>query len=133
MAVKLFDSQEPLTCAHCGKNLFEEPGIVVFIENEFGDYTDVYTCCKGRCDEVLQKRIGENESDGWKDVTDFMNPLIFLKEWMAVMNNIYEGKKFEAAAYEKFKDILIAAAPYVLRQPTDGEKRSYQTDMMIPF
>jgi hypothetical protein len=135
--VKLYSNLKPLTCAHCGKDLLEEPNlsIIVFVEDRnSGNYTDIYTCCKRECDRALEKaRVGKNQSDGWKDITEFMNPVLFLKHWMAVMNNIYDGIKFTKVAYENYKDIILATAPYVMREQTEAEKERVAIDSMIPF
>ena len=67
MPVKLFNRQEPLTCAHCGINLFNLPNlsIAVFVEDRHsGEVTDVYTCCKGQCDKILKTtRVGTTQYD----------------------------------------------------------------------
>ena len=44
---------EGLICANCSKDLFEDPksSIAVFLQNENGDFVEIYTCCKGECDE----------------------------------------------------------------------------------
>jgi hypothetical protein len=135
--VKLFEEHKPLTCAYCGKDLFKDPSmsIVVFISNVDTDETiDIYTCCKGECDERMKRlRRPKGFIDGWRDLSDFMNPILFLTQTMAIINNLYEGASFRKNAIESYKNILLSTAPYVMRQPTEEEERKAINASMLPF
>jgi len=136
-SVKIFENQKPLICAHCGKNLFDEPGlsIIVFAKNNADEYSDIYTCCKGECDKILRRTRIESaglSENGWKDISEYMVPYTFLKNWMALMNNTYDGEKFTQPAYETFKDIILATAPYVMRPQTKAEEKTIELQRMIP-
>lgn len=62
-----------------------------------------------------------------------MNPVLFLKHWMAVMNNIYDGRKITKSAYEEYKNIILSSTSYVMRQPTEGEFKDAGMDEILPF
>ena len=126
-----------LKCAHCGKNLFEDIGmsIVVLVEDiKNNKITDIYTCCKGKCDDILQEnRVAGNGSDGWKELSEFTNPFLFLKHIMAIMNNMHDGVEISKTAFESYKEIVLATAQYVMRDLTPSEKESVRIESMLPF
>lgn len=133
----MYENQEALVCANCGKNLFEdiEMSIVVFVrDRNTGDIVDIYTCCKGECDKILKnaraRRIGV---DGWKDLSDFVNPTLFLKHIMSMMNNMHEGVKIKDEAFENYKNLILSVAPYVMREPSEKEKKEAIYDNMYSF
>ena len=135
--VKLFNDQKSLRCTHCEKDLFESPGksIIVFIEGVgTKEIIDIYPCCKGECDEVLRRnRQQDGYIDGWKDLTDYMNPVLYLKQVMAIINKMHGGTKLADNAIEEYKNILLSVAPYVMREPTDKEKKQVVDDAMYSF
>jgi hypothetical protein len=90
----------------------------------------VIPSCKGRCDDAL---ISETKgSDGWKDVSDFTNPLLFMQNSMAFIDNVKEGK-FSDEAFEAYKKVLLTGYQYVLREPTDKDWHDCNMDRMMPF
>lgn len=73
-----------LYCASCGIDLLKSHnGIVVLLE----DYTvheiiHVYWCCKGICDQKLQRKHNrENLIDLWDDIEDLRIPMGFMR-WL---------------------------------------------------
>ncbi|QNU66723.1 hypothetical protein EHE19_018080 [Ruminiclostridium herbifermentans] len=137
MPAKLYSEDLILKCAHCGKNLFENIGmsIVVLVQDmQNNKISDIYTCCKGNCDDILQKhRVTGSGSDGWKELSEFTNPFLFLKHVMAIMNNMHDGIEISQTAFESYKEIVLATAQYVMRDLTTGEKESVRIDSMLPF
>lgn len=127
---------EGLICANCSKDLFENPelSIVVFFKNKNGDFVDVYTCCKGECDKkLLQTRRKADYTDGWKDISEFINPVLYLKQTMAFINNLQDGTKFTEEAFEKHKNILISCSPYVMRNPSKEEDETVANLLSMPW
>lgn len=135
--VKLYENQKPVICAHCGENLLEKPemSIVVFVQDLAADrILDIYTCCKGECDHTLRKeRVCKNSSDGWKELTEFTNPLLFLKHILAVMNNMHGELKINDEAFENYKQLILSMAPYVMRETKEKELESAINDAIFPF
>jgi hypothetical protein len=122
--IELFNKPAELICEVCGKDLFKEPedSLIIFYKKN-NTYTKVYSSCKGECDRKLRD-INEMNSS-WLDLTDFMNPFSYLKKVMGLINNLNNGIKYEDAAIESYKHILIVTYQYVIRQYTEDEKKSF--------
>ena len=124
----IFNNYEPLICAHCGKDVLlnKIPANIVFIENYSTSETiDVYVCCKNKCDDILlNTKRPEGFIDKWEDLNDLRIPHIFMKNIMALINNLYSGdEKYTQEALEKYKIIILRLSQFVLREQTDEEKR----------
>lgn len=134
--VSLFNNQSVLECENCGKDLFENPSMSIVVFDKKEDViSNIHTCCKGECDRVLkaEKRSEGYTDGGWKDITDFMNPILYLKQIMAMMNSMQSQFTLTDDAMEKYKDILLATAPYVMREPAEKEKETAISDSMYSF
>ena len=135
-ASNIFDEIEPIKCAVCGKNLLDDIGMsmVQIRTNNNDKITGFIPCCKGECDEKLKRSMKKNEYDGWKDVKEFVNPFLFIKHMMSVMNSMFDGEGFaNKEAFEVYKDFVINCYPYVTRDLTDAEKKEVEYDAMSPF
>lgn len=133
---KVFYNSETVKCVNCGKDLFKDTSLsmVQFVTNNKDMITRVVPCCKGECDKRLRRLLNRDEIDGWRDFGDFINPYIFLKHIMSVMNCMYEDKGFEnKEAFENYKNLVIRCYPYVSRNMTEKEIESARIDEMIPF
>lgn len=134
----VFQKEKIIKCDYCGKNLLNDAplSMIQIITNSTDNkILRIHTCCKGNCDRVLLKKLKHNESDGWKDLTDFLNPHLYLKNIMAMLNNMYEEMQFEnLEAFEKYKELLINCYPYVSRNLSEKElseaKISYELDYL---
>lgn len=127
---------EPLMCDVCGKDLFKDPGmsIIVFIEDmDRNAINDIKFCCKGNCDRKLKASIKKGELDGWKELSEFINPYLYLKNIMAVLNRTHEGLIIEDLAYEKYKDLILNCYPYICRNLEPNELRAAENAEMFPF
>lgn len=125
-----------LICANCSKDLFENPelSIAVILRNKNGDFMDVYTCCKGECDKkLLLTRRKKDYTDGWQDITDFMNPVLYLKQTMTFINKLQDGTKFTEEAFEQYKNILLQCSPYVMRNPSKTEEQKVENWLSMPW
>jgi len=132
----IFNKSEKLECSCCGKDLFEDikSSMVIIATDNENNIVSVKPCCKGKCDKAIISNLPKNSDDGWKELYTFVNPYLYLKHTMAMFNKMYEGKKFmNEESFENYKQILLCAAPYVMRDLTNGEKESASLDDMIPF
>lgn len=128
---------EPLICDVCGKNLFDDPNmsIIVFIEDvDTKTFEDIKVCCKGQCDRILKSRRPKGYTDGWREVSELINPYLLIKNIMSVLNNMQSGSmKFNEEAFKKYKDIVLKCYPYVCRDLEPKEFSAVETDSMFPF
>lgn len=132
----IFDKETELHCAYCGKNLLENINLsmVIIATDNSDNIVKVIPCCKKDCDHKLTRDLPTDVSDGWEELSIFTNPYLYLKHIMAMLNNMYDGAKFlNEEAFENYKEILLAMAPYVMRDMTDGEISSAKLDDSLQF
>lgn len=133
----VFEKEEKVLCENCGKDLMLDPEMsMVQIVDDMTTkkITRIVPCCKGECDNLLKLRLEENESDGWKDLSEFINPILYLKHIMSVLNNMYDGIGFaNEEAFEEYKSLVIRCYPYVTRDMTEEEIKSCEMSFMFPF
>jgi len=133
----VFDDSEDIRCCVCGKNLMGDvdASMVNIIQNtSTGKIISVCPCCKGMCDQKIEYSVKENELSGWKDLSTFTNPYLYLKHIMSVMNSMNCGEGFEnETAFKAYKDLLIKMYPYVTRNMDSNEEREVELDNMMPF
>ncbi|GED59196.1 hypothetical protein ABER61_25220 [Brevibacillus formosus] len=127
--LNLYGNEKTIVCENCGKDIIKGsedkgPGIIIILENNQDVITKVIPSCKGQCDDILQQKHGYG---GWKDITDFTNPLLFMQNTMAIMNNLHESNISEDA-FTKYKEILLTGFQYVLREPTDDDWHEFNMD-----
>ena len=130
---------EPLLCEYCGEDLLQEHlhdynATIVFIKNTTtNEYVDIFACCKGHCDDVLMRtRRPRGCVDEWKDISDWIIPLQYLKQEMAIFNQLYTGVKFSEDAFEKLKQIVICLSQFALRMEDDEQKQRSIDLSMLP-
>ena len=135
MPVKLYENDVKVYCAYCGKDVFENPkmSIMVMVKDlNTNSIIDVYACCKGKCDNILKlSRVKEKGVDGWKDIAAFHNPLTFLRQMFGIMNQLQKGVKIDEEAFKNYKELLLAGAQYVMRDPTEKKKKEAILDSMV--
>ncbi len=135
-ASNIFDKIEPVKCVLCGKNLINDIGLsmVQIRTDDSGKITKVIPCCKGECDRKLKSDMDNNEHDGWKDLSEFTNPFLFMKHIMSVINSMYDKEGFaNKEAFETYKELVLNCYPYVTRNLTDTEAQTAKYDAMLPF
>lgn len=131
---KLHKKRSPLKCENCGKNIFgKKVGIWVGLtlrgkskeKNGKTQTHDAYFSCKGKCDYILKHKYHAQGYDdrGWLEVSHFKSPIGFLYEVFDYLDRM-EFYDTHPAAQEKFKRVLLEAAPFVMREPTDHEESS---------
>lgn len=131
----VFSNPEPIKCKCCGKDLTIDPemSMIQIITNKNNQIVRFTPCCKGQCDHRLQGDIDrEKEYDGWQDLTNFLNPYLFIKHVMGIMNSMYEEKGFESSeAFEQYKDLIIKCYPYVTRDMDKKDLEEVRRDNMM--
>lgn len=128
------DEYEPLNCKLCGKDLlmalFDGHGANINHvckwdhEKDINYIQDVYCCCAYKCDETLDCRvIKAGLGTEWREISDLIIPMEFLRYLHATMNRIRDGHDvYTDEAYKKQKAILTALAQKVLRATTERER-----------
>lgn len=139
---KLFSEDPELSCAYCGKSLFQPKanGIVVIWtrtgrkEERSNERTErVYWCCKGNCDAMLSRRYGgDGITDGWEDISDLIIPVIYIRWVMTTLNEFHRGMTYSDEALEGMKTLLVHLFPLISRELTTEEKERVRTLSMIP-
>ncbi len=133
----VYSNPNSIKCGVCGKELMDNPSMsmINIIENMKTDkITKVIPCCKGVCDRKVQMAIKEDEVSGWKDITEFSNPYLYITNVMAVLNNMYDGKGFEnKEAFEDYKSLLVKMYPYITRDMTEEELQEAILDSELPI
>lgn len=139
----IFSEYEPLNCEICDRDVllesFTKPysAIVVHAQKEGEEYPSpidsVHVCCKGGCDEKLQKQlIIQGYATQWEDIGDLLNPLFFMKNMMTYMNQLYAGKwKYSKEAHDAMKCIYLRLAQRTLRELSREDKKRVSDLAMI--
>ena len=109
-------------------------------ENDERDerYVDVHFACKGRCDRILESKMRLRHKalgfiyDGWDDIPDLGIPTVFITKVMALLNGLARGDRYEPAAFDKVKHLLLATFPLVSRHLNDTDRRELARLRSIP-
>lgn len=140
------DKYKPLICDHCGKDLLlslfkeEYKALIAFVKHYDKDKNiecieDVYCACKGDCDKALNERAkAQGYITGWRDLSDLVIPMEFLRFVFAIMNRLRDSHDIYAdVAYKKLKYIIIALSQKVLRFTTQEERNRVLELLQMPF
>jgi hypothetical protein len=140
----VFSQPEPLVCEVCGTNLLlpKPSGIFVLWQKYDGsshhheEFVDVHWCCKGNCDQVLERRMynkhGSDILDTWEDIPDMCVPLVYLKRLMGLFNGFQDKDKWSPDAFKKLKTLLVAIYPHIVRDASPDEMERIQELSSIP-
>jgi hypothetical protein len=103
-------------CLNCGQDIIDNDGIIVFVKGiQPGKITDVYPCCKGPCEQILNKsRVGQDEIDFSIELSDITTPDKFYAYVTGFMDRLYEGLKMDDRAYRKLRTMMDSTAQRVL-------------------
>jgi hypothetical protein len=131
----LLGSYQPLPCDVCGKDLLKatltenSSGMITFgsrIEEDQDEQVveRVAFVCKGECGEKMErKNFLLGLSEGWDDISDYCNPLIFIRRVTGYINEMRSGStKYSQAAHDRMIDFYMAMSQRTLRQ-TNAEDR----------
>lgn len=132
--VKIFSDTPQLKCSHCGKNLLNDPKNGNFIVFEKGeDLQCIRYACKEHDKQVTDAAKKEGLKDaGWDDIDDLLIPTIWLKKFMAFINEMRE--KNENISDQYFGDVkmmFINTFPYVARNMTKNEFEKFGKLMQL--
>jgi hypothetical protein len=132
----LFFAKPELSCKYCAKDLlFPEPnGIVVMWSSLSPDRVeDVYWCCKGACDQMLNRQHWKKGlSDSWEDVPDLIAPMAYIRLVLTTLNGLNNHVSYAERAVNQTKELLFNLFPLVCRQMTEAEKRHIQGLQLLP-
>ena len=133
----VYSSNTEIKCSICGKDLMEQPemSLVNIIQNlDTNKIVSVKPCCKGKCDQIIEGTAKRRELSGWKDLTDFMNPYLYMQHIMSVMNSMQKAEGFENQdAYEEYKNLLLNMYPYITRNLSEEEKEEAIMSNAFPY
>lgn len=122
----------PLECEICGKDLLKQSvrngklGLISFATKDEVVHS-VHFVCKGECDRKLSTRLTRlGYVDGWDDIDDYCNPLIFFRRltgYMAELRN--NPTAYSDKAHSSMVDLYLAVSQRTLRQTNDEDREEY--------
>ena len=123
----------PLECEVCGKDLLKtsvtqrKRGAILFAQDGDGVTQSVYFVCKGECDQRVTARINRlNLIEGWDDIDDYFNPLIFFRRVTGYLNEMRKRPTaYSEAAHGKMIELYLAASQRTLRQMSQEDREEY--------
>ena len=118
----VFSNDEIIRCTVCGKDLMDDikMSMVQIITDENDKIVRVIPCCKGKCDQILQDEIKESEGNGFRDLSTFINPYLYINNIMQMMDRMFEGKGFaNQEAFNAYSDLILNCYQYVSRNLSD--------------
>lgn len=136
----LFSEKPTLVCFNCRTSLLlpKPHGIVVIWSSDEAQTRrqrteHLYWCCKGNCDEVLQKHFRQDGlNDGWEDIPDLIIPMTFIRWILVSFNEFHRGMTYSDDALKNAKDLMLNIFPLVSREMTEEEKDRIKKLMTFP-
>jgi hypothetical protein len=133
---RLFGSIVNLTCDVCGADILtrsvaDSANAVIVWEtslNSFPKYRDLHVCCKGRCDQEMERRAERRGyTTQWEDIEDLLNPILFLKNTLSYMNMLRaDSAQFSDEAHRRMMRIYMSVAQRTLREITDEDLERFK-------
>ena len=122
----------PLECDVCGKDLLrrsirnQKLSLISFAEKDDVIH-EVHFVCKGPCDERISNGIYRRGFvQGWDDIDDYCNPLIYLRRLTGHMAALREDPKaYSDKAHARMVDLYLAVSQRALRQTNEEDRREY--------
>lgn len=139
----LLGRYEPLPCDVCGKDLLKvstgsgSSGLILYAAPlatpGVGHVERVELVCRGECDRTMQDRLGRQKLfTGWGELSDFCNPLIFIRKLIGVVSGIRNGRNtFSDAAYDKLVRVYLAFSQRTLRQTSEEDRAQLRQAVAI--
>lgn len=134
---------EPLPCDVCGRDLLRasvverDGGVILFGYPRDASSTEpverVEFACRGECDRRMEARLAQQGMfAGWDDISDYCNPLIFIRRLTGHMSGVRSGRNtYSDAAHEKLIKFYLALSQRTLRQTTDEDLKQLRRVMTI--
>ncbi|HHD2754363.1 TPA: hypothetical protein ACOTG0_003217 [Clostridium perfringens] len=132
----IFSNNEIIKCIVCGKNLMDDikMSMVQIITDENNQIIRVLPCCKGECDHILQDEIKDYEGNGFRDLSTFVNPYLYIKNLVQMMDRMFEGKGFaNQQAFDTYSDLILNCYQYVSRNLSEEEKEVAKRTTLLPL
>ncbi len=132
---QLHFKEEVLACEYCSKDLLQEENIglsmlVLWEDKETLTTDTVYWCCKGRCDDMLQKRYRKpGNNDLWDELVEYTNPTHYIVMLVNYLDSVNKNRHFTAEALAKFRKFLILMFHQVARELTPKEAEIVKLEM----
>lgn len=139
----LVGKYQALPCEMCGKDLLKSSvkrdtlGNITFATRLGGKDTNViesvHFVCKGACDRDLEdKLLQKGLITGWDDISDYCNPLIFIRRTTGYMNQMRnDPASYSKAAHDRLIEFYITVSQRTLRQTTDEDRQTLMEAMKI--
>lgn len=141
----LLGKYDPLHCDVCGKDLLKasvtgkQRGNITFAtrltDAAKGGTTveSVHWVCKGACDESLDHSLNHKGLiTGWDDITDYCNPLIFMRRLTGYINQMRnEPTSYSQAAHDRLVGFYITMSQRTLRQSSAEDRDALRQVMEI--
>lgn len=110
------DETTELKCSVCGKDVVDKPEeIVFFLQQEGNSVIDIVLACEESCTDLI-------DTDECLLLYDLTNPYLYFNNIMVTLDLIHKRNvTFTDAAFEKYRDLIMAMAPYVFRDMSEDE------------
>ncbi|QQF06228.1 restriction endonuclease [Sinorhizobium meliloti] len=135
----LLGKYQPLECEICGTDLLkrsvkgENLGVMVFGHSAHNKVETLHFVCRDECDRKMSARVqAQGLTDGWNDISDFCNPLIYLRHMIAFVNETRkDSSRYSEAAHSRMLDLFLAVSQRTLRQTNVEDRQAYfDADML---
>ncbi|CCM79735.1 hypothetical protein AS026_05215 [Rhizobium altiplani] len=85
------------------------------------------------CDQTISARVrAQGLTDGWNDISDFCNPLIYLRHLIAFVNETRETPdRYSEQAHDRMLDLFLTVSQRTLRQTNAEDRQAYFDADMI--
>ena len=128
----IVDEYVPLKCEVCDKDLLKEStrnsklGLIIFAEKDDVIHS-VHFACKGSCDSEISARLKhQGFVDRWCDITNYYNPLIFLRKLIGYMDGLRNNPGgYSDKAHDRMVDLYLGVSQRVLRQPNVEDREEF--------
>ncbi|MCZ0952174.1 MAG: hypothetical protein OXQ89_22850 [Rhodospirillaceae bacterium] len=122
----------PLNCDVCGEDLLrlstrnDKLSLISFAHLD-DIVHDVHFVCKGQCDDRIAARIhNRGLVQGWDDIDDYCNPLIFFRRLTGHMAGLRSNPdKYTDHAHARMVELFLAVSQRVLRQTNEEDRKEY--------
>lgn len=131
----LLGKYEALPCDICGKDLLKASltegygGMIIFAsradEDDDSVVESISFVCKGDCGERMERQNARKGlSEGWDDITDYCNPLIFIRRITGYINQMRNSPtSYSKVAHDRLIGFYINVSQRTLRQANDEDRQ----------
>jgi hypothetical protein len=127
------DKYLPLNCKTCGVDILQEMYKNQYHANYVQIYSngpkgsehihDVFSVCKGPCDDLRNISLKKGLFTNWQDIGDIIIPTKFIEWTLTTINLIRSGQTtYEEEAYKKEKQFIVTISQKVVREMTQEER-----------